>query len=109
MKAGRLDRRVRIERDGPPTHDGYQNVPGAPVTVATVAARYQPGAGSERFANSETAATAPAIFEIRWSERARDVSPLDRVEFEGRTYEITRVEEVGRRMGIRIFATARAE
>lgn len=109
MSAGRMDRRIRIERDGAASHDGYQNVPGAPVTVASVAASYRPGAGSERFANAETSATAPAIFEIRWSNRVRDVSPLDRVEYGGRMYDITRVEEIERREGVRIFATARAE
>jgi head-tail adaptor len=109
MKLGKLDRRIRIERDGAPTHNGYQNVSGEPVTVATVWAQWMPGVGRERFANDENVATAPGVFVIRWSSRVRDVSPLDRVEFEGRMYDIGRVEEIGRRVGLRIFATARAE
>lgn len=109
MNAGELDRRIRIERDGSPSHDGYQNVPGQPVTVAAVAARHRPGVGIERFANSEVAAIAPIVFEIRWSRRVADVSPVDRIEFEGRMYDIQRVEQIGRRVGVRIFAVTRAE
>lgn len=113
MKIGRLDRRIRIERDGPPTHDGYQNVPGQPFILAERWAHYQPGAGRERFSDVETAATAPAIFTIRWSDAVRDVGPLDRLLYpiadDGRWYDIQRAEEVGRRQFIRIFAVARAE
>ncbi len=111
--SGEFDRMIRIERDAPASHDGYQNVPGAPFVLAERWAHYLPGAGRERFADAENAATAPAIFTIFWSPEVEDVSPVDRVRFpaknDGRLYDIQRVEEVGRQDKIRIFAVARAE
>lgn len=113
MKIGRFDRRIAIERDGGAVHDGYQNVGGAPTILAERWANYLPGAGRERFADAETSATAPALFTIRWSEAVADLNPRDRVRYplgdNGRLYDIQRVEEVGRRAFLRIFAVTRAE
>jgi head-tail adaptor len=115
IDAGALDRRIRIERDGPSTHDGYQNVPGAPAPLATVSASVKPGGGRERYANAENAATAPMIFTIRWS-RALDptapggISPDDYIRYPasdaGQLYDIKSAVEMGLREGIVIAAIA---
>ena len=114
---GRLDRRVRIERDGAATHDGYQNVPGVPEVVATVWASVTPGGGRERFANEENAATAPMVFTIRWSREldpdAPDgISPDDRVRYPaknaGYLYDIKSATVMGRNEGIVIAAVRQA-
>jgi len=117
LAAGSLDRRIRIERDGPTTHDGYQNAPGEPVVLATVWASARPGGGRERYANAENAATAPMVFTIRWT-RALDpnapegISPADRVRYPatdaGRLYDIKSAVELGRRDGIVIAAVRKS-
>jgi hypothetical protein len=110
LDTGTLDRRIRIERDGPPVHNGVQTVPGLPVELATRWARFIPSPGRERYANAETAATAPALFRIRWDARLDPDAPgglsvKDRIRFPingDAVYEIVSVVEFGRRDGIDI-------
>lgn len=111
IKAGELDRRIRIERDGPPMHDGTQNVPGPPITLATVWARYIGSPGRERYANAETAATAPGLFRVRWSgildpDSDTGLSVKDRIRHpakpDGTLYEIVSIQPYCRRVGIDI-------
>lgn len=73
LDAGSLDRRIRIERDGPTTHDGLQNVLGAPFVLAEVWAQYKPARGQERFELATREAEIPVAFIIRWSRRVADV------------------------------------
>lgn len=113
-----MDRRIRIERDGAAMHDGFQNIPGTAVAIATVAASMRPGGGRERYASAENAATAPMIFTIRWT-RVLDphapggISPDDRVRFPatdaGQLFDIVSAVEWGRREGIVIAAVRRAD
>ncbi len=116
LDAGALNRRIRIERDGPSKHDGFQNVPGVAAVLATVWASHRPGGGRERLANAENAATAPAVFRIRWNkafdpDASGGLSPDDRVRFpardDGALYDIASVTEIGLREGIEIIATKR--
>lgn len=117
LAAGTLDRRIAIERDGPATHDGYQNVPGVSGVLVTVWASVKPGGGRERYANVENAATAPMVFTIRWT-RSLDpnspegISPDDRIRYpagvNGQLYDIKSVVEMGNREGIVIGAVRRA-
>lgn len=100
---------VELWRPGASHHDGLQNIAGEPVAVGEFYAEYLPGQGRERFANSENVATAPAVFTIRWSDGVAEMTPLWWLVFEGREYQIERVEEVGRRVALRIAGTARAD
>lgn len=109
IKAGDLDRRIEIWRPGAPYHDGYQNVPGEPELIGQRWARFIPGQGRERFASGENMATAPAVFIIRWIAEVAEKGPLLWIIFDGRRYAIERVEEIGRREGLRIAGTARAD
>jgi len=49
------------------------------------------------------------VFEVRWDSAWSSLSPKDALVFEGRTYDIASVDEIGRREGFRIAAVARAE
>lgn len=117
VDAGALNRRIWIERDGPDHHDGFQNVPGAASILAKRWASYRAGGGRERFVNAENAATAPAVFRIRW-DRALDpnapdgISASDRIRYpaneRGDLYDIASAVEVGLHEEIEIVATKRS-
>lgn len=106
------DWRIRIERDGPSLHDGFQRVPGDIQILGTVWASYWPGGGKERTANAENAATAPAVFRIQYADLYADLGPGDRIRYpsrdDGALYDIKSCFELGRRDEIEIAAVRRA-
>ena len=63
----------------------------------------------ERFRAGETAANASARFQIRYSATVADLSPKDRLIFEGVTHQIVFVKELNRREGLEITTAARAD
>ena len=111
MRAGDLDRRITLQRA-----TAVQDAMGEPIkTWSDIArvwakklesrrmAREAPDAGEAR------AALRRRTFEIRWSSAVADLSPVDRLIFEGEPYDILGVTEIGRRVGLSIEAEARAE
>lgn len=105
MKAGALDRRIIIQ-SSTQTVDQY----GAPryiwSDVATVWAQYLPGGGDERYSPGQIYAQTDARFRIRYRS---DITPLNRIVYNGRIYDILAIEEEGRRVGLVIKAKARGE
>lgn len=77
--------------------------------VATVWASYQPVKDGERLAGGQVTASITARFQIRWSTTVSGVDERHRVLFDGRVFDVVAVKEIGRRQGIEISATARAE
>lgn len=110
LNAGNLDRRIVLHRLGVEIGRDTFNAPihGAPVALA-VSAAFRPVSDSERMASSEVGATTTARFQIRWSSDVADLSPVWWLGFDGRTFDIVGVKEIGRREGIEITAAARAE
>ena len=108
MKAGKLDRRVTLQRFTS-TVDAYNEPVLTWATLAVRWASYEPLSDGERFRAGETAADASARFVIRWSSTVEDLNPKDRLTFDGVTYQILRVKEIGRREGLEITAAARAD
>lgn len=108
MRAGKLDRRIVLQRFTE-TRDEYNEPVQTWATLATRWASYEPLSDGEKFSASETAAEASARFVIRYSTAVRDLNPKDRLMFEGVTYQIIRVKEIGRREGIEITTSARAD
>lgn len=108
MKAGRLDRRIRVQRKA-----ATQNEFGEPVYTwsdyLTVWAQAKPISGAETFAASQFQAKADIQFLIRWSNASQTITTLDRVAFDGRTFDIVSVDEVGRREGLQILGYTVAE
>ena len=111
MRAGRLDRRLTIRRA-----TRTQNALGETVEtwadVATVWASKVDKATAEadaRGSNETRAATITTHFAVRWSATTATIDPRDRVRCEGRDYDVTGLREIGRREGVEIVATARAE
>lgn len=108
MEAGKLDRRISIERAST-----YQDETGQEVArwapVATVWASWRRASARETLAAAEVSAEVTDVFEIRWSNLVAELDPKDRVIYDGRTYDIAAVTEIGRREGLRIAAAARAD
>lgn len=108
LSAGKLDRKIVIQRFTS-TLDSYNEPVLSWSTLATRSASYQPISDGERFRAGETAAAASARFVIRYSSAVSTLNPKDRLTFDGDTWQILHVKEVGRREGLEISATVRAD
>jgi len=108
LSAGDLDRRVTLERFTT-TVDSFNEPVKAWGVLAVRAASYEPIKDGERFRAGETAATASARFVIRYSAAVANLNPKDRLTFDGDTWQILHVKEIGRREGLEITATVRAD
>lgn len=105
IKAGDLDRRITIERPIV-TIDEYGNSTEAWGAIATVWAKATHVLDGEKWKAAEVGAFVDTRFLIRWGF---SVTPLDRVVYEGRTYSLKGVKEIGRREGQELSASARAD
>jgi SPP1 family predicted phage head-tail adaptor len=108
MLAGRLDRRITILR-ATVAADEFNEQVETWGTLAVVWAQATPVMDAERQRAGETLASKAYRFTIRYSSDVAAVDPRDRVTFDGRTYDVQGVKEIGRREGLEITATARAE
>lgn len=111
MRAGLLDRRITIEKSLT-QRDGYGQPIDGWAPMATVSAQAVPFRGQERFVSQEQQPIAE--YDIRFRIRYRSdvlVTPVEtlRVRFEGRLFDVTSVQEVGRRVGLNIYAKTRSE
>jgi SPP1 family predicted phage head-tail adaptor len=112
MRAGKLDRRIRIERMlvGPRSASGQPQK--TPTLQAEVWAELVENRGQEGFASNAVAAKAELRFRIRYPG---DLSPLPspsedcRVVYGGRAYDVISTAEIGRREGMFLFVVGRAE
>lgn len=111
MFAGPLDRRIRLERFTSTTDpiSGEQVKTWATLGPDKIFASHRRASARETLASAEIAAASSDVFEIRYDSAWADVSPLDRLIYEGVTHEIVGVSEIGRREGLRIDTVARAE
>lgn len=104
LRAGDLDRRILIQRDA-----GERDSFGQPVedwqNVATVWARVRWLSGNESFSEGgeQRVARQMVEFTVRWRP---GLEPRLRVVWEGRTYDIVDVAEIGRREGVSLRAHA---
>ena len=98
MNIGQLDRQVTLRQPAPAPANLYGGPGQAQVftDVATVAAGVKYNAGTEAVAADQNTATQRITFTIRY--RA-DVRPTWQLGYEGRTFQITDVAEIGRRRG----------
>ncbi|MFA5897937.1 MAG: phage head closure protein [Hyphomicrobium sp.] len=108
MLAGKLDRRISIERASTAQDDTGQEIE-TWLPVATVWASWRRASARETLAAAEIAAEVTDVFDIRWSYLVAEINPKDQIIFDGRTYDISAVAEIGRREGMQIAAVARAD
>lgn len=105
MEAGKLDRRITIQR-ATETSDEFGGIVQTWATLAEVWAAVEFVRDSERFQAGEIAAQITNRFAIRYG---LGVTVKDRIVFEGRIYEILGTKEIPRRVGQELTASARAE
>jgi len=108
MKAGELDRRITIQTAHTTPNELNEPVE-TWVKLTTVWAKKTDVSDRERISAAEVSAEITTRFLIRWSNRVSQVSPKDRILFDGKIYDIFSVKEVGRREGIEISAAAKAD
>lgn len=110
MNPGSRDRRIVIEYPTS-TSDAF----GGEIKTWTAIgtgwwASFYPLKDSEVFRNSEATATVTHRFQIEWTNQVwSKIDPRCRIKFDGRIYDVVGIKEIGRRQGIDISATARAE
>lgn len=102
MRAGKLDRRITIQRKTV-TRGEYN----APVEswndLITVWAQQRPNRGSERFTASEIHGQQVMTFHIRYRD---DLFVTDRIFYQAKPWQILDIREVGRRVVTEIDAVA---
>lgn len=94
MRAGKLDRRITIQRSSVTYNDFNEPIKGW-TDVATVWAQQRPNRGGERFTAQEIYGQSGMTFHIRY--RA-DLRVDDRILYQGNVWNIVDIREVGRRV-----------
>lgn len=105
LRAGLLDRRIRLQRRSA-VPDTYGQAVEKWDDIATVWARVEPIAGREPFGQQQFVAKGDVRFTIRFRN---DLTPLDRIVYGEREYDVLSVLEVGRGEALQIVAETRAE
>ena len=106
MKAGTFDRRIELFALGAPVDDGYTITQGAWASQGTRKARYIPAMAREVFENAGKEAKTPVVFEVRSDTLTRQIAATWRIGYDGLTFEVQGVQEIGRNKGLRIEAVA---
>ena len=109
MKSEKLDRKITLQRATiTQNRDSGENIE-TWATLATVWASRRRASARETLAAAELSAVVTDVFECRWDSSWSDLDPMDRLVYDGRTYMIESVDEIGRREGLSIAARARSE
>lgn len=108
MRAGRLDRRITIQRKSITQSDSGDEVV-TWVDVDTVWAEKIENRGAERFSIKQIVGHAVRTFRFRWSVTVAEITTEHRLIFDDREYDITDVREIGRREGIEVDCYAPSE
>ena len=104
MRAGDLDRRIRIQSRTLPTTFGDELE--TFTDEATVWASKMDVTGRERIRGVVEVAEGTTVFRIRWRS---GMTPKKRIIYDGTVYDISHVAEIGRREGLDITAVANGE
>ena len=106
MKAGDLDRRISILRNGPAIDDGYTVKPGEFGVLCTRSASWKAANGREVFETMGKEGKAGGTFWVRSDSVTRQINQLDVVAYQGRIWEILGVQEIGRREGVELIVVS---
>ncbi len=110
MEAGKLDRRISLQRAVTARDAAGQMVPAWwPLGPDKIWASWRRATARETQAAAENSAIVTDVFEIRFASEWADLNPKDRLIYRDKPYEIAEVAEIGRREGFRIGASARAD
>jgi SPP1 family predicted phage head-tail adaptor len=105
ISAGKLDRRVVIERYGV-TYDAHNQPTEAWTSLASRWAAKQDVSDVERVRAAQVGAEITTRFVVRWDSVTSTITAADRVVYGGKTYSVVGVKEgEGRRVSIEITAS----
>ena len=105
MRAGKMERWITIE-EFTAVQDAYGQETETWTEFATVWAEKIDIKARERFAAQQDIAEQTTRFRLRW---LMGITPKMRIISENKTYDIGGIAELGRRVGMEITATARAD
>ena len=105
----KLDRRITFLRYSIGYNADNEPVEAWTPDAAPVWASWRRASARETLAGAEVNAAATDVFEVRWSSSTSTINPKDRLIYQGRVYDIQAAAEIGRREGIRIDASRRAD
>lgn len=108
MDAGKLDRRVTLERFTE-TRDELNNPILGWAVLTRVWGAKTDVSDTERYRSSEIGTTLTTRFVIRWSNKVKDVNSRDRLTCEGEVFNIIGVKEIGRRQHLEITASSQSD
>lgn len=108
MRAGNLDRWLTLQQRVVATNALNEDEETF-VDLARVRASKKDLSDGEKVRAQQVGSEITTRFQIRWSVNWSALNPKDRVECEGREYEVVGVKELGRREGIEITANARTD
>ena len=108
LEVGKLDRRLTIQRATYSTNALNEKV-ATWGDLATMWTQVSYKNARERIENQQLMGTLMTRFVVRWNPDIANVTPEDRILYEGRIYDIHGVYEFGRHIGLEIHATARAD
>jgi SPP1 family predicted phage head-tail adaptor len=104
-----LDRKITLQQRTVAQDDTGQEIE-TWSDLVTIAASWRRASARETLASAEVQATASDVFVIRYSAKVASSDPSNRrLVYEGRTYDISEVTEIGRREGLRIGALVRTD
>lgn len=102
MKGGALDRQITLLHRSVAAPDANGSAAQSFTSYAVVWTEKLDAGGREYFAGQQTQSELATRFKIRYRT---DVLATDRLTFEGKSFNITHTQEVGRREGLILFAT----
>lgn len=103
IKAGSMDRRITIQTKGV-TYDTSGSEIITYTDIATVWANVDDKREKEGTEGKQLTASETTTFTVRYRT---DVTPIDQIVYESKTYDITGISEIGRREGLAINAVYR--
>lgn len=96
MKAGKLDRKITIERYTNGGLDAFgEDTAGSWGTFITVSASRQDVSDSEKVSAGQVNAVQMSRFVIRSSANSRTITPVDRVSYDSKIWDIHGIKETG--------------
>jgi SPP1 family predicted phage head-tail adaptor len=108
MRAGKLDRRITIQRPAV-SQSGSGAETATWQDVATVWAERVSGPGNERYVAQQFVGKSVLTFNIRWSDAVKEITSKHQVVFDGRACNVLDVKEIGRREGLMLYCEVRSE
>jgi len=105
MRSGKLDRVIDITRTTTTPNPDEPWEPGTPVTttVATVRAQVIQQSTEEFMKSFGEAQETAIVFRIRWLD---GVLLTDQIAYDGKSFDIVEIKEIGRRRGLDLRAKA---